>query len=203
LLRLLTAIGIMIATGVAILQGLGILQFVTDGAPTWLAVGDPQPWIVAPGVRAAVLDAELRKTAAATGFGGVDQRIDLLTRSLEVQPLSSGKWLSLAGMRLLTPKPADLVAALTMSAITGPNEGAVMWRRGIFGLLEWENLPADARKRTVADLSGAIITGTVGDGELNQAKQAAATQPPMMRSQIKSLLRGQGVTPTALIAMGL
>ena len=57
-------------------------------------------------------------------------------------------------MRLATAAPyGDVLAALKMSAVTGANEDELMWRRGIFGLLQWEALPAAAQDRTIADLS--------------------------------------------------
>ena len=37
-----------------------------------------------------------------------------------------------------------------------------MLQRGIFGLLQWEALPAEPRQRTIADLAGALLGTTVG-----------------------------------------
>jgi hypothetical protein len=204
MLRLLTTIWVMIGTGAAIFQGFCVLQFLADDAgPSRSGVGHPDSsWIGVPGVTTAALESSLGGNAGATGFSALQQRIDLLSQFLEFRPLSSGKWLSLAGLRLLTPNRSEALSALRMSTISGPNESGVMWQRGIFGLLEWENLPSDARERTVADLSGAIITGGVGNNELNGAKFVTGTQPNVMRAQVKALLTARGVPTTALNTMG-
>jgi hypothetical protein len=74
-------------------------------------------------------------------------------------------------MRLVMAQPYEKVlAGFVMSSITGPNEGAVMVQRAIFGLLQWEAPPADARRRTIGDLTGAARANAIGDGAMAVAK---------------------------------
>jgi hypothetical protein len=90
-----------------------------------------------------------------------------------------------------------------MSSLTGANEGSIMLQRGTFGLVQWEILPADVRKRVIADLAGAVLETTVRDGEIAPAKNVLTAKTPDTRQEIASLLRAQGVSANELARMGL
>ncbi len=108
---------------------------------------------------------------------GARKRIDELTTALSLRPMSSMNWLSLAGMRLVTGQPPDKVlSALAMSSLTGPNEHAMMYQRGVFELLQWETLPNDFRKRAIRDLSGAMLSGNWGDSHRRAVVEALGGQ---------------------------
>src|SRR5262249_54026014 len=106
-------------------------------------------WQGAPGLGEASLEASLPLMSDATDIAGARARAEGLAAIAAVHPLSSANWLALAGMRLVTGQPYQQVLdALAMSTLSGPNEGAVMLHRGVFGLLQWERLPEDVRRRT-------------------------------------------------------
>src|SRR5262249_52992175 len=121
-----------------------------------------------------------------------------------VHPLSSANWLALAGMKLVTGQPhPQVLGALAMSALTGPNEGAVMLQRGVFGLLQWERLPEDVRRRTAMDLAGAVLGTHVEDADLLPAKNILREKPPQTRQEVGELLRADGVPASELGRIGL
>src|SRR5438045_3584019 len=118
-------------------------------------VGPVRAWIGAPGLTAAAMRASFTEMTDAADLDGAHKRADELTALLAVRPLSSADWLSLAEMRLVAGQAqTDVLAALRMSHIAGPNEGSIMWQRGIFGLLIWELLPPDALKQAINEDSG-------------------------------------------------
>ena len=150
---------------------------------------------------------ELRRELLRTADPAIDdarRRADGLSAILAVHPLSSADWLSLSGMRLVTGQPYEQVlGALAMSWVTGPNEGSVMLQRGIFGLLQWEVLPAEPRQRTIADLAEALLGTAVQDGEINPAKNVLAGKSEEVRREIADRLSAAGVAAAELARMGL
>lgn len=161
-------------------------------------------WIGTPGVTEAALKASLRSMTDATDIEGARRRESGLAAIIAARPLSAENWLAIAGMRLVTGEPYQQVLdALAMSSVTGPNEGAVMWQRGIFGVLQWENLPQSARKRTISDLAGAVLGTSPNDGEFLSAKNILRGKPPLTREDVADLMRAEGVPPSALGRMGL
>ena len=85
----------------------------------------------------------------------------------------------------------------------GPNEGSVRWRRGVFGLVLWEFLPADARERTVRDLAGALRGGLVADRQALAVGPIIGGKSTEVQTQIRALLAMQGVRRKDLIRLGL
>jgi hypothetical protein len=140
----------------------------------------------------------------ATDIAGARDRADGLAAIAAIHPLSSANWLALAGMRLVTGQPYQQVLdALAMSALTGPNEGAIMLQRGVFGLLQWERLPEDVRRHTATDLAGAILGTSVQDVDLLSAKNILREKSPQTRQELADLLRADGVPASELDRMGL
>ncbi len=78
-----------------------------------------------------------------------------------------------------------------------------MLQRGIFGLLLWEALPADARKRVIDDIAGAMLGTPVGDSELAVAKNALSTKSVDTRQEIASLMQAESVSAIQLARLGL
>jgi hypothetical protein len=186
----------------AVTRGWSIVRFAqaeAGVAAREVGVGAIRPWIAAPGLTGTALHASLNNMTEDT-----QRRSANLTELLAVRPLAASEWLSLAGMRLVTGQPyAEIVAALAMSSVTGPNEGAVMVQRAIFGLLQWEALPPEARQRTVDDLAGAIRGSVVGDSAMTVAKNLLRAKSPEVRSEIAGLLQADRVPMTDLVRMGL
>ncbi|HEY1796202.1 MAG TPA: hypothetical protein VGG57_08780 [Stellaceae bacterium] len=161
-------------------------------------------WQDAPGLGEAALEASLPAMSDPTDIAGARARAERLAAIAAVHPLSSANWLALAGMGLVTGQPHQRVLdALAMSALTGPNEGAVMLQRGIFGLLQWERLPADVRQRTASDLAGAILGTNVQDADLLPAKNILREKPSQTRQEVGDLLRADGVPASDLGRIGL
>ena len=94
-------------------------------------------------------------------------------------------------MRLVTERPKEeVVTAFEMSWVTGPNEGALMWQRGVFGVLIWELLSPEERKLTIEQTVRAISGTPIEDSELVSAKKALSQKSAEARAEIAVLMRG-------------
>jgi hypothetical protein len=139
-----------------------------------------------------------------TDADGARKRGDDLTVLLSVRPLSSVDWLSLSGMRLVAGRnETEVLSALEMSWVTGPNEGSIMLHRGAFGVLLWEILPPVARKRVIDDVTGVILGTPIDDSELNQLKNVLSEKSVDIRQEIASLMKTEGVPASKLAHLGL
>jgi len=205
--RLVTAAVVIGLCGFAVIRGWSILQF--EQAQARLAsnehgVENVDRWIGAPGLTVAALDASLAKFAGKSDIDSAAKREQWAAALLSVRPLSSGRWLLLAEMQLITSAPYERVlAALRMSSVTGPNEGVIMWERGIFGLLNWQGLPPDGRQRAIDDLAGAIRGAPLGSSEMAVARAVLRSKTQETRTTIVEQLKVEGVSPAALSQMGL
>jgi hypothetical protein len=157
-----------------------------------------------PGLAVAAREASATPVAGPADQAGAKKRIDELTAVLSLRPMSSVNWLSLAGMRLVTGQPPEQVlSALAMSSLTGPNEHALMYQRGVFALLQWDALPNDFRKRAIRDLSGAMLSGNWGDSHRRAVVEALTGKSDETHRDIGDSLRGAGVADGELALMGL
>jgi hypothetical protein len=199
LIRYISAFVIIAVCIVAIIQGVKIIRFTQlEISHKTEEIDAFRPWVGTAGVTAAAL-ADLLKLAQKPA-----DRNPILLRFLAERPLSSADWLSLAGMRLALGRPnKEILAALSLSLVTGPDEGGVMWQRGVFSLLAWERLSTNARDLAVTDLSRPLVDGMVGDAGTAPAKGILATKSPEARSQIKSQLATEGVSEKMLERLGL
>jgi hypothetical protein len=108
-MRLLTALMIIGLCVFAVLRWWAIVQFAEarDSVPVKQAEPAKQAeqntvggWTGAvPGLRTATLERALRQSSAMTDVASSRNRVDLLSRLLSEQPMSSSNWFSLAGMR--------------------------------------------------------------------------------------------------------
>jgi hypothetical protein len=203
--RTSTALVVIGLCALAMSRGWSMVQF--SHARAGLAVGERArlaAFAGVPGLAAAALEASETPVAGPSDQAGARKRIDDLTAVLSLRPMSSINWLSLAGMRLVTGQPPDKVlSALAMSSLTGPNEHATMYQRGVFELLAWEALPNDFRKRAIRDLSGAMLSGNWGDSHRKAVVEALTGKSDEMRRDIGELLRGAGVADDELALMQL
>jgi hypothetical protein len=201
LVRLTTAVVIASLCAFTAARGWTVVQFARPSTASGAAA---RAWIGVPAVTAAALDATLRDMADESDAEAAQRRAKLLTALLAVRPMSSVAWLSLAGMQLVTGQPYEKVlAALKMSAITGPNEAAIMWQRGIFELLQWEALPPDFQHRAIVDLSGPLGNDFVNESGVRLIKDVLAAKTPESKAQIAELLATQGVPAKELARIGL
>jgi hypothetical protein len=205
--RLLTAVAILGLCSFTMARGWSIVRFVdarTHFAAHEIGVEEIRSWDKAPGLRDAALQISLTKIEGMTDIDGARTRADDLTVLLSVRPLSSVNWLSLSGMRLVAGRnEKDVLSALEMSWVTGPNEGSIMLQRGLFGILLWESLPSDARRRVVDDLAGAIRGTPIGDSELNVVRGVLSEKSVDIRQEIASLMQAEGVPASQLSRLGL
>jgi hypothetical protein len=205
-LRYLTAFVVIGLASFAVWHGWSVVRFSlarTDAATPERRAEAVRPWTAVPGLAGEALQASLANIADPNDTQAVRRREETLGALLAVHPLSSTTWLSLAGTRLISRAAYDKVlGALAMSSLTGANEGAIMLQRGTFGLVQWEILPPDARRRVIADLAGAI-EATVRDDEIAPAKTVLSTKAADTRREIANLMRADGVPGKELARMGL
>jgi hypothetical protein len=205
--RVSTALVVIGLCALAMSRGWSMVQFSQARAglaPGERAAGRLGAFAGVPGVATAALEASATPVAGPSDQAGARKRVDELTTVLSLRPMSSMNWLSLAGMRLVTGQPPDKVlAALAMSSLTGPNEHAMMYQRGVFELLQWETLPNDFRKRAIRDLSGAMLSGNWGDSHRRAVVGALGGKSDETRGDIGDLLRGAGVADSELALMQL
>jgi hypothetical protein len=206
-LRFLTALIIVSGALFTASKGWSIAHFAAVrtnlGTPGYQ--GEPvRAWASIPGLTSMALEASLIEVNSPADAAAAQTRSNQLTQIVSVKPLSSMHWLSLAGARLVTGQSVDRVfAALSLSALTGPNEGYVMLRRGIFGLLQWENLPSNVRTAVISDLAVPTVTSIVPDRDAATIKTLLGMKSAATREEIAQLLVAQGLTPANLARIGL
>src|SRR5436853_7145194 len=146
------------------MRGMEVLRFARSEMSEGAAKADAMAsWSGTPGVAARALSDLLDLRANDTDADAAEKRAAMLSRLLSLRPLSAAEWLSLAGLRIATARPnGEVLAALRLSGVTGPDEGKLMWQRGALGLLQWERLPPGDRTRTMADLAGPLADGLSG-----------------------------------------
>jgi hypothetical protein len=206
-LRTSTALVVIGLCALAMSRGWSMVRFSqarADLAPSGHAADRLAAFAGAPGLAVAAREASATPVAGPADQAGARKRIDELTAVLSLRPMSSMSWLSLAGTRLVTGQPPDKVlSALAMSSLTGPNEHAMMYQRGVFELLQWEALPIDFRKRAIRDLSGAMLSGNWGDSHRRAVVDALTGKGDETRRDIGDSLRGAGVADSELALMQL
>jgi len=206
-MRLLTIATLLMLCGFAVARGLETTAFAVAQARASAVAGansELRGWYRTPGVASTALKASLVQSAAGTKPELVARRTDELSELLAARPLSAIDWLALAGVRVASRASREQVlAALTMSFVTGPNEGAVMLQRGIFVLLQWDTLPTEMQAQAIRDLAGAFRETTVRDTTLGVIKTVLAGKSADERTQIAAMLRAQQVDPPRLVQLGL
>jgi hypothetical protein len=155
-------------------------------------------WASVPGIASTARQAEMLDKVNPSDLTAANERREAISAFLSVKPLASYYWLWLAGMELATAQRMDdVLDALTLSALTGPNENYVMVERGIFGLSVWEDLPPDLKGRVAVDLTAEKIT----DNANFQAVLSSKLQE--VRSELRKTLLAQGVPPKDVERLGL
>jgi hypothetical protein len=129
------------------------------------------------------------------------RKIEAISQLLALEPLASRAWLELASARLGVGAGVDTTAAsLRMSAVTGPNESAIMAGRALFALPLWAGLPEDLHRRTITDLIGGQERLEASDWLVMMLTLSAA--PAIMRADLGSMLQLSG-EPGASVATKL
>ena len=191
--RLWTAMAIIGICGFSIARGWAIVQFSLATAnidSSQKRAEIVKTWSSVPDVAAAALELALTQKINASDQKAADDRRDIFSSILSIEPLSSVDWLSLSSLQLITDQPMEQVfASLELSMLTGPNEGYVMADRGLFGVSLWERLPPDLKRRVALDLAAAGTTG----GE--QIWEALASQPDQALNEVRAAMIATGLSP--------
>jgi hypothetical protein len=154
-------------------------------------------WAGVAGIAANARQAEMMDKIDPSDLTAANEGLETLSAFLSVKPLSSYHWLLLASMEFATAQRMDdVLDALTLSALTGPNEDYIMVQRAIFGLSVWEELPADLKKRVVADLSAEKITDNPN------FRGVVSGRPQEVRNELRTALLAEGLPPKDVERLG-
>ena len=83
----------------------------------------------------------------------------------------------------------QVLGALMLSMVTGPNEGYLMGERGIFGVSLWEDLSPDLKRHVGMDLAAEEI---LKNGKF---RDVLSTKSEGVRSEVRSAILATGLAP--------
>jgi hypothetical protein len=199
-IRLLTAIVVIVMSGISVAQGWGIVRFFLASTNI---VSSEKRAVFADALRArsgiistALLD-DLDDEANQSDIIAAYRQRELLSAILLIKPLSSVDWLSLSRTELMTHQSMEeVLGSLRLSMLTGPNEGYVMGERAVFAVSLWEKLPADLKGHTAVDVAAMMFPRTPAEGEmLGKIRAVLATQPDWVRNELREAVVATGVSP--------
>jgi hypothetical protein len=200
--RLLTAFAVIGTAFFAMSMGVQLVRFALAEMPA----GDEVPgnrlaaWTHMPGI---AVFARRQVVSELGESAGANKRLAATADLLSRAPLDSGAWAMLAATRFASGAPVEKgVSALSMSNLTGPNEGRIMAARAVLAIPLWRVLPPASRRWAVRDLAG-------GWAEVTEARRAVlrislGRQAAWTREEIRAalLLAGDGAGEVAA-ALGL
>lgn len=206
--QLLTAFAIVVAATPAIALGWQIFGFSLADSVINEAVGPSaqqiqavHPWLEVPGLRFAARASFLPVVSEQDPAGTAASRSKQLAEILSVKPLSSKHWLLLAEIKSVTHQPpADIAEAIKLSVLTGPNEGFLIGRRGLFGLSQWELLPPELRTRAAADL--VANPDPLSGNQMSWLRHELTQKSAPVRQDIRTALLAQGFPEKRLADIG-
>ena len=198
-IRFCTAIVVIGICGFAAVWGWNIAHF----SLAMMHVDSPKKraeagaWASVPGIAATARHAEMLDKIDPSDVTAANEQLEALSAFLSVKPLSSYHWLLLASMEFATAQRMDdVLDALTLSALTGPNEGYIMVERGMFGLSIWEDLPPDLKRRVVIDI-------TAEKDPWNPRFQAVVSSTPAgVRDELRAALLAEGLSSKDVERLG-
>jgi hypothetical protein len=159
---------------------------------------DAAAWASVPGLASTARQAEMMDKINPSDLTAANDRREALSAFLSIKPLSAYHWLLLSGVDFATAQRMDdVLDALMLSALTGPNEGYVMVERGIFGLSVWEDLPPDLKSRVAADLTAERITDNPN------LRAVLSSKPQKVRNELRAALLALGRLPKDVERLGL
>jgi hypothetical protein len=192
-IRLLTAIVLIVISGVAVAQGWGIVRFFL--ASTDIVYSEKRARIAdasraTSGITLTALKDELADETNQSDLIAPYRAREILFALLSIEPLSSMDWLSLSKAELRTHQPLENVfRSLKLSMLTGSNEGYLMVERGIYGVSLWQNLSPDLKRRVAADLTADEHP------DILKIRAFFAAQPEGVRSEVREALAATGLSP--------
>ena len=199
-IRLLTAIALIAMSGLSLAQGWRIVHFSLatmniDSSEKRAEITNT--WRAVPGLASIALQANLTDEINPSDMMVAYRRRAILSELLSIRPLSSVDWFSLSGMQLVTNQSMeDVLASLKLSMLTGPNEGYVMTKRGVFGVSLWESLSPDLKSRVAYDLGPTLFPHSPAEGaEGGKLRAALSAKPEHVRKEIREALLATGLSP--------
>src|SRR5262249_4224763 len=191
-MRFWTAIIVIGICAFSVVRGVSIVRFSLAMATIGSSESQAETirlWTTVPGVALTALQSKLKEKISPSDLRAPNNRREALSAILSIEPLSSTDWLSLSGVQLTTDQPMDQVlATLTLSALTGPNEGYVMAERGIFGVSLWEDLSPDLRRRAAVDLAAEEVDGGKVQAVLSPKSEG-------VRDELRTAILATGLSP--------
>jgi hypothetical protein len=199
-IRLLTAIALIVISGVAVAQGWGIVRFFlanTNVVSSEKRARIADAWRATSGTTSTALQDELADEANRSDVIAAYRQRELLSAILPIKPLSSMDWLSLSRAELMTHRSMeDVFGSLELSMLTGPNEGYVMEERALFALSLWERLPANLKRHAAVDVASMMFPRIPADGaEPWKFRAVLATKSDWARNELREALLATGVSP--------
>ena len=192
-IRLLTAIALIVISGISVAQGWGIVRFFlasTNIVSSEKRARIANSWRATSGVTSTILNDELADETSQTDMIAAYRQRELLSAILSIKPLSSMDWLSLSRAELMTRQSMeDVFGSLELSMLTGPNEGYVIEDRRLFGVSLWEKLSPDLKRRVANDLA----VGEIRDSQ--KLHVLVSAQPEQVRNELREALIATGVSP--------
>jgi hypothetical protein len=192
-IRLLTAIALIVISGVTIAQGWGIVRFFLASVNIVSAekrARTADAWRATSGVTSTALNDELADESNQSDIIAAYRQRELLSAILSIKPLSSMDWLSLARAELMThQRMEDVFGSLELSMLTGRNEGYVMEDRRLFGVSIWEKLSPGLKRQVANDLA----VGEIHDSQ--KFRGLVSAQPEQVRNELREALIAAGLSP--------
>ena len=191
-----TALLILALCVPAVMRGWNILWF----SRAEVNGEDTRPWAGVSGLTFSALESSLTALADSADKAQVAKRRDDIIKVLTIRPLASEYWLTLAGIRVLGGEPLlKALDALTLSTVTGPNEGYLITQRGIFGISYWEILPSEVRNRALTELAARRLSGRNAE----RVRTILAGKTPEVRQNIRAALQARGFPEDDFSRIGL
>jgi hypothetical protein len=193
-IRFWTAIIVMGICAFSLVRGLSIVRFSHAMATIDSSERRAESirlWARVPGVGATALRSKLTGKIDSSDLQAANSRRETFAAILSVEPLSSSNWLSLSDMYLITDQPMEQVlGALLLSMVTGPNEGYIMGERGIFGVSLWEDLSPDLRRHVGMDLTAEEILKKNA-----KLRDVLSTKSEGIQSEVRTAILATGLAP--------
>jgi hypothetical protein len=199
-IRLLTAIALIVISGITVAQSWGIVRFFlasTNIVSSEKRARTADAWRATSGVISTALNDELADETSQSDIIAAYRQRELASAILAIKPLSSMDWLALSKAQLVTHQPMqEALGSLRLSMLTGPNEGYVMGERAIFAVSIWERLPTDLKSHVAIDVAAMMYHRTPAEGEmLGKIRAVLATQPDWLRNELREAVVATGVSP--------
>ena len=201
-IRLLTAAAVVGICVWPVWQGFDVIRYAMAGStPEAL-----QPWFAVSGVAFDARESALPPVDDSSDDMTIRKRRDEIAEILAIRPLSSRYWFKLAVRRIDAHEdPTRAIDALELSTVTGPNEDYMLTQRGLFGIWQWEVLPAQIRQRAVADLVARqnSTANNISDAKMAWLRTTLSEKTEQVRQEIRSALQAQGLSKSNFDRIGL